>query len=111
MGLKIVYGKSGTGKTEYCFKEVKNKINENKKIYIITPEQFSFTAERKLMDTIDTKAITNTEVITFNRMAYRILNEVGGSTQVTLSNCGKSMLIYSILHKNKKSLNFYMPFY
>ena len=35
MGLKIVYGKSGTGKTEYCFKEVKNKINENKKIYII----------------------------------------------------------------------------
>ena len=106
MGLKIVYGKSGTGKTEYCFKEVKNKINENKKIYIITPEQFSFTAERKLMDTIDTKAITNTEVITFNRMAYRILNEVGGSTQVTLSNCGKSMLIYSVLHKNKKSLNF-----
>ena len=106
MGLKIVYGKSGTGKTEYCFKEVKNKINENKKIYIITPEQFSFTAERKLMDTIDTKAITNTEVITFNRMAYRILNEVGGSTQITLSNCGKSMLIYSVLHKNKKSLNF-----
>ena len=80
-----------------------NNKYRNKKIYIITPEQFSFTAERKLMDTIDTKAITNTEVITFNRMAYRILNEVGGSTQVTLSNCGKSMLIVEKSVENVES--------
>lgn len=47
MGLRIIYGKSGSGKSEYCFKEIAKLIKEEKKIYIITPEQFSFTAEKK----------------------------------------------------------------
>ena len=40
MGLRIIYGKAGTGKSEFCFKEVANLIDKEKKIYIITPEQF-----------------------------------------------------------------------
>ena len=50
MGLRIIYGKSGSGKSEYCFKEIAKLIKKEKKIYIITPEQFSFTAEKKLME-------------------------------------------------------------
>ena len=69
MGLRFIYGKSGTGKTLFCFKEIKNLINENKKVYIITPEQFSFTAERDLMETCGRKAVIDAEVITFGRMA------------------------------------------
>ena len=75
--LEIIYGKSGSGKTQYCFDDVKNKIKENKKIYIITPEQFSFTAEKKLMETVENEALVNAEVLTFERMAYRNLNEIG----------------------------------
>ena len=44
MGLRIVYGKAGSGKSHFCFSEIANLINKEKKIYIITPEQFSFTA-------------------------------------------------------------------
>lgn len=104
--LEIIYGKSGSGKTQYCFDDVKNKIKENKKIYIITPEQFSFTAEKKLMETVENEALVNVEVLTFERMAYRILNEIGGGSKTTLSNCGKSMMIFDILHKNLKNLKF-----
>ena len=105
MSLRIIYGKSGTGKSSYIYNEINNKIKENKKekIYIITPEQFSFTAEKKLME--NKKSIINAEVITFNRMAYRVMNEVGGVIQNNLTKCGKSMLIYSILQKEKKNLN------
>ena len=102
MGLRIIYGKSGSGKSEYCFKEIANLIEKEKKIYIITPEQFSFTAERKLMDAIDTNAVLNAEVITLSRMAHRVLQELGGSKQTQLTKCGKSMLIYSILNQYKK---------
>ena len=59
MGLRIIYGKSGSGKSEYCFKEIAKLIKKEKKIYIITPEQFSFTAEKKLMNAIDKKAVIN----------------------------------------------------
>ena len=77
MGLRIVYGKSGSGKSAYCFSEIAKLVKQEKKIYIITPEQFSFTAERKLMDAIKEKAILNAEVITLSRMAYRVLQELG----------------------------------
>ena len=104
MGLRIIYGKSGTGKTEYCFKEMANRNEKN--IFIITPEQFSFTAERKLMETIKSNATMNQEVITLSRMAYRVLSEIGGKNTKSLTKCGKAMLIYSILSKYKKDLKF-----
>ena len=106
MGLQIIYGRAGTGKSEYCYREIAKKIKEKNKILIITPEQFSFTAEKKLMESIDTKAVLNAEVVTFSRMAYRVINEIGGSTVTNLSKCGKAMLIYSILTQNKQNLKF-----
>ena len=106
MGLRIIYGKPGSGKSKYCFCEIANQIEKETKIYMITPEQFSFTAEEKLMKAVNSHAIIHAEVITLSRMAYRVLNEVGGSTKTHLSKCGKAMLIYSILNQYKKDLKF-----
>jgi len=104
MALKIIYGRAGTGKSEYCFKEIAKRLKEEKKIYIIVPEQFSFTAEKKLLEAINDKAIISAEVLTFNRMAYRVMNEIGLGKKVNLSKCGKSMLIYDILAKKQTKL-------
>ena len=107
MSLKIIYGKSGTGKSTYIFNEITEKIKKgNRKIYIITPEQFSFTAEKKLLDSINTNSVVLAEVLTFNRMAYRVIKETGNSNLKNLSQTGKSMLIYSNLSKEKNNLNF-----
>ena len=105
MGLRLIYGKAGTGKSEFCFKEIAKKIDTDK-IIIITPEQFSFTLERKLMETVGTNAVLNAEVITLSRMAHRVIQEVGGENKTALSKCGKAMLIFSILQHNKKDLKF-----
>ena len=40
MSFRIVYGRAGTGKSEYCYREIAQKIKEENKILIITPEQF-----------------------------------------------------------------------
>ena len=65
MSIRLIYGKSGSGKSEFIFNEIKKLINCGKKIYIITPEQFSFTAEKKLLETLDNSAVLNAEVLTF----------------------------------------------
>ena len=71
MGFKIIYGRSGTGKSTYIFNEIAQKLEKqiHKKIYIVTPEQFSFTAEKKLLESIGTNAVLDAEGLTFNRMA------------------------------------------
>lgn len=106
MALRIIYGKSGSGKSSYCFSEIASLIEKEKMIYVITPEQFSFTAEKKLMDALKSKAVMNAEVVTLSRMAYRVLNEVGGSSKARLSKCGKAMLVYLILSQYKTDLKF-----
>ena len=106
MGLRIIYGKPGSGKSEYCFSEISKQIEKENKIYMITPEQFSFTAEEKLMKAVNSHAVINAEVVTLSRMAHRVINETGGSTKTNLTDAGKAMLIYSILSKNKKDLKF-----
>ena len=106
MGIRIIYGRAGSGKSEFCFSEIARKIDTEEKIIIITPEQFSFTLERKLMEAINTNAVLNAEVVTLSRMAYRVIQEVGGNNKTNLSKCGKAMLIYSILHAHKKDLKF-----
>ena len=106
MGLRIIYGKPGSGKSTYCFQEISNLIDKEKKIFIITPEQFSFTSEKKLMDAVNKRATINAEVITLSRMAYRVLGEVIGNHNDNLSKCGKAMLIYSILTNNKSKFKF-----
>lgn len=110
MSLQIIYGRSGCGKTQYIFNEISKNIDNGRKKYIITPEQFSFSAEKELLRSLEDEeqnsAVVNAEVLTFARMAHRVSSEVGGSNKTVLSNCGKSMLIYSILSNKKNNLKF-----
>ncbi len=104
MKLKIIYGKSGSGKSTYLFRYIKDIIKNPSKIYIVTPEQFSFTAERNLLEEVRGAAI-NAEVLTFSRMAYRVMKDIGGNLN-TIAPFGKLVLIYNILDKMKGNLKF-----
>lgn len=105
MSLRLIYGKSGCGKSEYCFKEIAKNVNKEK-IYMIVPNQMALMAEKRLMEKADNLALVNTEVITFSRMAFRVRNEIGGAKKTNLSKSGKAMLLYDILSKCKDNLNF-----
>lgn len=106
MGLRFIYGTAGTGKSSFCFEEIKKIKNIKEKIYIITPEQFSYSTEKKLLEILDENATINVEVISFNRIANRIFTEVGGVNDVLISKSSRAMLIYSILEKERKNLKF-----
>ena len=108
MSMRLIYGRSGTGKSELILNEIVNKSNQSlaQKIYIIVPEQFSYATEKRLLNALKEKATVNVEVISFKRLAYRIFLEVGGINQTVLSKTGQTMLIGYILEQNKKKLNF-----
>lgn len=108
MSLRLIYGRAGTGKTEFCLKEIKDKLSNNlvQKIYIIVPEQFSYATEKRLLDTLEVGSTINAEVISFKRLAHRVSLEVGENTRTQLTKVGKSMLVKYITDKNKDKLNF-----
>ena len=105
MGLRIIYGRAGSGKSEYCYQEIAKKIEKNEKIFLITPEQFSFTAEKKLMEAVKTEAVLQAEVIHLSRLAKRVIKEIGIKDD-RMTKCGKAMLISHILTTQKKELKY-----
>ncbi len=109
MKLKLVYGRSGTGKSIHIYNCIKKRLqsvqNGNRKIFLIVPEQCNLSAERKLFEMTEKNSLIDVEVLTLSRMAYRVLNEVGGAKE-HLSKIGKYMLIFDLLNKEKKTLKF-----
>lgn len=81
-----------------------NKKRE-KNIYYHTRTILLYS-RKKSNGNLDQKAVLNAEVITLSRMAYRVINEVGGTIKTNLTKPGKAMIIASILENNKKNLKF-----
>ena len=104
--MNIIYGRSGSGKSEYIYNKIKEEIKSGIKTYIITPEQFSFTAEKKLLETLEEGATTTVEVLSFERMAYRVIKEVLGESTKNLINSSKAMIISSLLEEYQSNFNF-----
>ncbi len=103
MSLQFIYGRAGSGKSFHCLNQIKAKLLEDnsRKLVLLVPEQYTFQAERDLINVLETGGILKTEVLSFRRMAYRVLNEVGGITYPHIHPAGKCMILYRILDKLK----------
>lgn len=103
MSLQFIYGRASSGKSHYCLNQIKEKLQENAsgKLVLLVPEQYTFQAERDLIGVLKTGGILTTEVLSFRRMAYRVMNEVGGITYPHIHPAGKCMLLYNILERMK----------
>ena len=99
MGLKIIYGRAGTGKSTFCINQIKKKINNSptNKLILIVPEQFTFQTENKVLSAIGERYVLNAEVLSFKRLAHNVFNECGGATRTIMGDAGKSMLIFKVL--------------
>lgn len=99
MGLKIIYGRAGTGKSTFCINQIKKKINNSptNKLILLVPEQFTFQTENKVLSAIGERYVLNAEVLSFKRLAHNVFNECGGATRTIMEDAGKSMLIFKVL--------------
>ncbi len=54
MSLRFIYGRAGSGKSQYCLNSIKNRIEEDidRPLILLVPEQFSFQAEKKFNKSI-----------------------------------------------------------
>ena len=106
MGLQFIIGGAGTGKSTTAFDQlIKESMEEpGNQFYCIVPEQFTMAAQKTLAGLHPGGGILNIDVLSFQRLAYRILEETGGDTRQILEDTGKSMVIEKIVQERKKDL-------
>ena len=92
--LRFVFGRSGYGKTEYCFKEIENLANSGEEnILLITPEQYNFTAERRLLSSLGESGMNKVENSSFSRLNNEASRLYGGDSLPVISKGAKAVLM------------------
>ncbi len=106
MSVRYILGRSGAGKTHYCMEDITAKA-QNKQdhpLILLVPEQFTLQSQKDLITRQPQKGIMRAEVLSFQRLAYRVFGEVGGTTKKVLGDIGKTMVLRKIIHGLDKEL-------
>lgn len=107
MSLKFVIGRAGSGKSRYCLDEVRQRLREDPAgppLILLVPEQATFQAEYDLVTTPGLNGTMRAQAISFRRLAYRVMQERGGTARIHIDETGKQMLLYKILQTHKEEL-------
>ncbi|MBR7060465.1 MAG: hypothetical protein IKI34_01865, partial [Eubacterium sp.] len=103
--LNLIYGRSGCGKTEFVFSSIKKLVADSKSnIVLITPEQFSFISERRLLKDLGEKNISKVENLSFSRLSNEISRQYGGENLPVLTKGARAVMMKKAIQTVEDSL-------
>lgn len=106
MSLQFIMGPSGAGKSHYLYEWVTTQsLQHPEKNYIVlVPEQFTLQTQKDLVMASPNKGILNIEVLSFNRLAYRVFEETGDNHRIVLDDVGKNFVIRKVAGEHEDKL-------
>lgn len=106
MSLRFIVGRAGVGKTHLCLEKIKSKMQEGsgKARILLVPEQATFQMEKMLLEYCGVGGTMDTQVLSFQRLAWRVLQETGGGIQPVIDDLGKSLVLRYIIEQNGDKL-------
>ncbi len=106
--LQLILGRGGSGKTEYVFTSIKKLIDGGEKnILLITPEQFSFIAERRLLEDLGESRVNAVSNMSFSRLADEVRGTYGGEALPVLSKGAKAVMMKKAIETVSDSLTLF----
>ncbi|OPX87579.1 MAG: ATP-dependent helicase/deoxyribonuclease subunit B [Pelotomaculum sp. PtaB.Bin104] len=107
MTLRFIVGRAGTGKTCACLEEVRRELMDSPDgpaLILLVPEQASFQAEYSLASTGGLTGFIRAQVLSFRRLAFRVLQEAGGAARAHIGEIGKRMVLHRVLERRRGEL-------
>ncbi|WP_127533004.1 helicase-exonuclease AddAB subunit AddB [Paenibacillus kobensis] len=110
MALRFVLGRSGAGKTRYCLDEIRAKLQaepDGPPLIMLVPEQATFQTEYELLRGGGRTGTVRAQALSFRRLAFRVMQETGGTALVPIDENGKNMLLYKLMHRHASELQLF----
>ncbi|EJQ42259.1 ATP-dependent helicase/deoxyribonuclease subunit B [Bacillus cereus BAG5X1-1] len=108
MSLRFVIGRAGSGKSTLCLHEVQEELKQRprgKTILYLVPEQMTFQTQQALIGSEDVRGSIRAQVFSFSRLAWKVLQEVGGASRLHIDEAGVHMLLRKIVESRKDGLS------
>ena len=106
MSLQFIFGSSGAGKSYALYQDVirESKEKPDQKFLVIVPEQFTMQTQKELVSLHPDGGILNIDVLSFQRLAYRVFEETGTRTGKVLEETGKNLVLRKLAQEHKEEL-------
>ena len=106
MALQLILGGSGSGKTTALYEMVIQESiqNSNESYFVIVPEQFTMQAQKDMVMMHPAHGTMNIDVLSFQRLAYRVFEELAVENLQVLDDMGKSMVLRKVTALCRKQL-------
>lgn len=106
MSLQFIFGNSGAGKSYTLFRSViEDSIRHPDQSYlVIVPEQFTMQTQKELVRLHPDGGILNIDILSFQRLAYRVFEETGTRVGKVLEETGKNLVLRKIAQERKGEL-------
>lgn len=109
MSLQFILGGSGSGKTHRLYTElIRESIASPSTQYIaIVPEQFTMQTQKEIVMLHPAHGVMNIDIVSFQRLAYRVFEELAIVNPNVLDDMGKSMILRKAAGGRQKELLLY----
>lgn len=110
MAVRLVIGRAGSGKSELCLREIKQRLladPDGPPLILLVPEQATFQAEHALVSAPGVGGMIRAQVLSFHRLAWRLMQEEGGTARLAIDETGKKLLLFRILQERKDDLRLF----
>lgn len=106
MSVRLIAGRAGSGKTRFCLNEIRQELArdraEGPRLIFLVPEQAALQSERLLLALSEGTTLGRCEVLSFRRLAQRILSESTGGMPTPLTPIGRQMAVRFLLGRNRQ---------
>lgn len=100
MSVVFVLGRAGSGKTHYCLSGIQRELAsaDERRLILLTPEQASLQMERALAAGSPRGGYWRAEVLSFSRLARRVLSE-SGAAPLAVGQAARAMALRLIVQR------------
>lgn len=91
--VQLLLGSAGTGKTEYIYRDIQQKVQAGERALLLIPEQFSLESECALYDRLGAKEFESVQVLSFTRLCHKIFYQYGQVAAKRLEKPARQLLM------------------
>lgn len=106
MSLQLILGGAGSGKSRYLYENlIKQSMEEpDRQYFAIVPEQFTMQTQKEIVCLHPHHGTMNIDIVSFQRLAYRVFEELAVTSLSVLDDMGKSMVLRKVVSDHRKEL-------
>ena len=97
--LHLICGASGAGKSRFLLDKIRMDIQNQRRCYLLIPEQQAYISERDLLDALPPEAGLFLHITNFSKLADEIFHRYGGVVQLPTTGGIRSALMWETLRQ------------